>query len=65
MAEKRIATCTYFGWLINKITPDQIDQINSAEIPDKHIDPDLFDVVTKKYDPWPMWRIQQQFTMHV
>ncbi|GBP30875.1 hypothetical protein EVAR_91616_1 [Eumeta japonica] len=34
-------------WLINKITPDQIDQITSAEIPDKNIDPDLFDVVTK------------------
>ena len=47
MAEKRIATCTYFGWLINKITPDQIDQINSAEIPDKHIVPGLFNVVAK------------------
>ncbi|GFY31474.1 helitron_like_N domain-containing protein [Trichonephila clavipes] len=38
-------------WLINKITPDQIDQIISAKIPDKHMDPNLFDVVTKKYDP--------------
>ncbi|XP_017494025.1 PREDICTED: uncharacterized protein LOC108382138 [Rhagoletis zephyria] len=34
-------------WLINKITSDQIDQIISAEIPDKDIDLDLFDVVTK------------------
>ncbi|GFU17680.1 helitron_like_N domain-containing protein [Trichonephila clavipes] len=34
-------------WLINKITPDQIDQIISAEIPGKDIDPNLSDVVTK------------------
>ncbi|XP_036332234.1 uncharacterized protein LOC118743575 [Rhagoletis pomonella] len=34
-------------WLINKITPDQIDQIISAEIPYKAIDLDLFEVVTK------------------
>ncbi|GBP63297.1 hypothetical protein EVAR_26611_1 [Eumeta japonica] len=27
--------------------PDQIDQIISAEIPNKDIDPDLFDIVTK------------------
>ncbi|GFU99553.1 ATP-dependent DNA helicase PIF1 [Trichonephila clavipes] len=33
--------------LINKITPDQIYQIISAKIPDKHIDPNLSDVVTK------------------
>ncbi|GFW81833.1 uncharacterized protein TNCV_2885071 [Trichonephila clavipes] len=37
----------FWFWLINKITPDQIDQIISAEIPDKHIDTNLFDVVTK------------------
>ncbi|GFV20703.1 ATP-dependent DNA helicase [Trichonephila clavipes] len=39
--------CHMHIFLINKITPDQIDQIISAKIPDKHIDPNLFDVVTK------------------
>lgn len=33
-------------WLVNKIRPDEIDQVISAEIPDFEIDPDLFDVVT-------------------
>lgn len=32
-------------WLMDKITPDQIDQVISAEIPDRELDPDLFDVV--------------------
>ncbi|UYV84655.1 hypothetical protein LAZ67_X002997 [Cordylochernes scorpioides] len=34
-------------WLIDKITPDQIDQVISAEIPYIAIDPDLFEVVAK------------------
>ncbi|UYV77959.1 hypothetical protein LAZ67_15003037 [Cordylochernes scorpioides] len=34
-------------WLIDKITPDQIDQVISTEIPDIAIDPDLFEVVAK------------------
>jgi hypothetical protein len=34
-------------WLIEKVTPDQIDAVISAEIPDVDIDPDLFAVVIK------------------
>lgn len=34
-------------WLVNKITPDQIDAVISAEIPDIVADPGLFEVVTK------------------
>ncbi|XP_055543433.1 uncharacterized protein LOC129728985 [Wyeomyia smithii] len=32
-------------WLMVKITPDQIDQVISAEIPDNEVDPELYDVV--------------------
>lgn len=34
-------------WLVNKITPDQIDDVISAEIPDAAADSGLFEVVTK------------------
>lgn len=34
-------------WLIRKITSDEIDSIISAEIPDKDVDPMLFDVIKK------------------
>ncbi|XP_055542911.1 uncharacterized protein LOC129728491 [Wyeomyia smithii] len=33
-------------WLVDKVHPDQIDNIISAEIPDSEIDPELFDIVT-------------------
>ena len=34
-------------WLYNKITPNEIDNIICAEIPDVNVDKDLYDVVTK------------------
>lgn len=34
-------------WLVRKITPDQIDNIISAEIPDEITDPELFEIVKK------------------
>lgn len=34
-------------WLIDKIRPDQIDNIISAEIPDTTVDPELHEIVTK------------------
>lgn len=34
-------------WLVHKITPDQIDNVISAEIPDQTVDPELFHVVVK------------------
>jgi hypothetical protein len=34
-------------WLINKIIPDEIDDMISAEIPDSTVDPELSEIVTK------------------
>lgn len=34
-------------WLIHKITPDEIDNVISAENPDQTMDPELFKVDTK------------------
>ncbi|XP_050339716.1 uncharacterized protein LOC126766058 [Bactrocera neohumeralis] len=34
-------------WLVRKITPDQTDDIISAEIPYQAVDPDLFEIVKK------------------
>lgn len=35
-----------FIWLVNKISPDEIDNVISAEIPDETTDPELFEIVT-------------------
>lgn len=34
-------------WLIEKIRPEEIDTIISAEIPNANVDPELFDIVTR------------------
>ncbi|GFV52934.1 helitron_like_N domain-containing protein [Trichonephila clavipes] len=41
-------------WMMEKITPNRIDEIISVEIPDIEIDKDLHDIVSKKYDSWSM-----------
>jgi hypothetical protein len=46
-------------WLVRKITPDQIDSIISAEIPDEIADPELFE-----YNPWSLRCTQFEFSMH-
>ena len=39
--------CHALIWLLKKVTPDQLDEVISAEIPDPEIDPGLFAIVTK------------------
>ena len=33
-------------WLVDKVRPEEIDKIISAEIPDPNVDQELFDIVT-------------------
>lgn len=47
-------------WLIQKITPDLIDDFISAEIPDPNIDPDLHEIITKNMIHGPCGIINQQ-----
>ena len=44
-------------WLENRIRPEQIDNVISAELPDPNIDPDLFRIVTKSMIHGPCGRL--------
>ena len=39
--------CHSLIWLKQKLRPDQIDDVISAEVPDKNTDPQLYSIVTK------------------
>lgn len=47
-------------WLVERIQPDQIDDIICAEIPDHEVDPDLYDVVTTNMIHGPCGAINPQ-----
>ncbi|XP_068628087.1 uncharacterized protein [Battus philenor] len=47
-------------WLVERIQPDQIDDIICAEIPDHEVDPDLHDVVTTNMIHGPCGAINPQ-----
>ncbi|AEE09607.1 putative DNA helicase [Cotesia vestalis bracovirus] len=47
-------------WLVERIQPDQIDDIICAEIPDYEVDPDLHDVVTTNMIHGPCGAINPQ-----
>ncbi|KAE9524405.1 hypothetical protein AGLY_015126, partial [Aphis glycines] len=48
-------------WLENKVHPDRIDNIISAELPDPEKDPHLLDIIKKKNDTWTMWTVEYIF----
>ena len=46
-------------WLVQKITPDQIDDVISAEIADPSTDPDLLEIVIKNMTHGPnVWQTE-------
>lgn len=45
-------------WLKTKIMPNQIDDIISAELPDRMTS------CSKKYDTWSMWSYQSEFALY-
>jgi hypothetical protein len=53
MAEMRFTSRHILIWLVDKVRPEEIDKIISAEIPDPNVDQELFDIVTTNivHDP--------------
>ena len=47
-------------WLENPIRPDQIDEVVCAELPDKDIDPELFEIVTSHMIHGPCGEIDRR-----
>ncbi|GFQ93003.1 helitron_like_N domain-containing protein [Trichonephila clavata] len=45
--KKEVSHAHFLIWMMEKITPNRIDEIISAEIPDIEIDKDLHDIVSK------------------
>lgn len=39
-------------WMFDKIRPDHMDSIISAQIPDPETDPELYSVFDNEHDPW-------------
>lgn len=44
-------------WLNEKLRPNDIDLVLSAELPNQRDDPSLFNIVSKKHDSLPMLSI--------
>jgi len=56
--------CHLLLWLSaeHRITPDKIDNVICAEIPDPSVDPELHQIV--EHGAWTLWLHQSQFPLH-
>ena len=51
-------------WLTNKIHASQIDSFLSAEIPNKLIDPELYEIIIKQMIHGPCGRMKHELSVH-
>ena len=58
--------CHLLLWLLaeHRITPDKIDDVICAEIPDPSVDPELHQIVMSNMVHGPLWLHQSQFPLH-